>query len=95
MILNKHQMNGWAAMLQHYFLTAIVPESDKKIMFIKQTEKVMETYSIGIVGQTKILQVEERLPSIIKFILDLKFKANLLKLIQIFIWRLIMVFYGG
>ena len=48
---------GWAAMLQHYFLTAIVPVDNQDYIF-QAKRKSNGDYSIGIVGQTKNLQVE-------------------------------------
>ena len=50
--------DGWAAMLQHYFLTAVIPDEDENFVF-QAKQKNNGDYSIGIVGLTKSLKIEE------------------------------------
>ncbi|MEC8378427.1 MAG: membrane protein insertase YidC [Pseudomonadota bacterium] len=50
--------DGWAAMLQHYFLTAVIPDEDENFVF-QAKQKNNGDYSIGIVGPTKSLKIDE------------------------------------
>lgn len=50
--------DGWAAMLQHYFLTAVIPDEDEDFIF-QAKQKNNGDFSIGIVGSTKNLKTDE------------------------------------
>lgn len=50
--------DGWAAMLQHYFLSAVVPSDNQNYVF-QAKQKNNGDYSIGIVGQTISLASED------------------------------------
>ena len=50
--------DGWAAMLQHYFLTAVIPGEGENFVF-QAKQKNNGDYSIGIVGLTKSLKTDE------------------------------------
>ena len=45
-------------MLQHYFLTAVIPDEDENFVF-QAKQKNNGDYSIGIVGLTKSLKIDE------------------------------------
>jgi len=49
--------DGWAAMLQHYFLSAVVPSDEQNYVF-QAKQKNNGDYSIGIVGETTNLASE-------------------------------------
>ena len=50
--------NGWAAILQHYFLSSIVPESGENYVY-QAKQKKSGDLSVGIVGETKVLRPDE------------------------------------
>ncbi len=44
---------GWVSMLEHYFISAIVPEEGSNFIFQARKSKKSDVFSIGLVGETK------------------------------------------
>ena len=43
---------GWASMLEHYFISAIVPEEGTNFIFQARKSTKSDVFSIGLVGET-------------------------------------------
>ena len=47
----ENSLTGWTAFLEHYFLTAIIPDQKDINVFVGKKNKTNEKYSIGSVGR--------------------------------------------
>ena len=45
-------VSGWTALLEHYFLTAIIPDQENNYSLVGKKNKKNERFSVGIVGRT-------------------------------------------
>lgn len=52
--LNLSTQNGWAAMQQHYFLSAWIPPANEKVNFY--THASDDIYTLGMIGLTQVVQ---------------------------------------
>ena len=43
---------GWVSMLEHYFISSIVPEEGKNLIFQARKSSKSDIYSVGLVGET-------------------------------------------
>ena len=43
---------GWVSMLEHYFITSIVPEEGTNLIFQARKSSKSDVYSVGLVGET-------------------------------------------
>ena len=56
----ENSIEGWAAFLEHYFLTAIIPDQENINVFVGKKNKTNEKFSVGVVGRPiKIQPYEE------------------------------------
>ena len=55
-----NSVDGWTAFLEHYFLTAIIPDQENINVFVGKKNKTNEKFSVGVVGRPiKIQPFEE------------------------------------
>tara|TARA_B100000579_G_scaffold437103_1_gene465198 strand:- start:962 stop:2602 length:1641 start_codon:yes stop_codon:yes gene_type:complete len=47
----ENSIKGWTAFLEHYFLTAIIPDQENINVFVGKKNKTNEKFSVGIVGR--------------------------------------------
>ena len=52
----ENSIKGWTAFLEHYFLTAIIPDQQKINVFVGKKNKSNERFSVGIVGRPEKIQ---------------------------------------
>ena len=50
---------GWVSMLEHYFISAIVPEEGSNFIFQARKSTKSDVFSIGLVGETKSISPNE------------------------------------
>tara|TARA_B100001564_G_scaffold332788_1_gene319964 strand:+ start:4107 stop:5747 length:1641 start_codon:yes stop_codon:yes gene_type:complete len=55
----ENSIEGWAAFLEHYFLTAIIPDQENINVFVGKKNKTNEKFSVGIVGRALKIQPYE------------------------------------
>jgi len=56
----ENSIKGWTAFLEHYFLTAIIPDQENINVFVGKKNKTNEKFSVGVVGRPiKIQPYEE------------------------------------
>jgi YidC/Oxa1 family membrane protein insertase len=56
----ENSIKGWTAFLEHYFLTAIIPDQENINVFVGKKNKTNERFSVGFVGRPiKIQPYEE------------------------------------
>ena len=56
----ENSIKGWTAFLEHYFLTAIIPDQENINVFVGKKNKTNEKFSVGVVGRPiKIQPFEE------------------------------------
>ena len=70
--------DGWAAILQHYFLSSIVPEPGKNYVY-QAKQKRSGDFSVGIVGETSVLRPDESFVFDHKFYSGPKIQSELIK----------------
>ena len=51
-----NSIKGWAAFLEHYFLTAIIPDQKNINLFLGKKNKTNEKFSVGIIGRSIEIQ---------------------------------------
>ena len=57
----ENSVTGWTAFLEHYFLTAIIPDQEDINVFVGKKNKTNEKYSIGSVGRPIVVSpLEEK-----------------------------------
>jgi YidC/Oxa1 family membrane protein insertase len=47
----ENSIKGWTAFLEHYFLTAIIPDQENINVFVGKKNKTNERFSVGFVGR--------------------------------------------
>ena len=47
----ENSIKGWTAFLEHYFLTAIIPDQENINIFVGKKNKTNEKFSVGLVGR--------------------------------------------
>ena len=52
----ENSIKGWTAFLEHYFLTAIIPDQQKINVFVGKKNKSNERFSVGVVGRPEKIQ---------------------------------------
>ena len=52
----ENSIKGWTAFLEHYFLTAIIPNQEKINVFVGKKNKSNERFSVGVVGRPEKIQ---------------------------------------
>ncbi len=52
----ENSIKGWTAFLEHYFLTAIIPNQQKINVFVGKKNKSNERFSVGVVGRPEKIQ---------------------------------------
>ena len=52
----ENSIKGWAAFLEHYFLTAIIPDQQNINVFVGKKNKTNERFSVGVVGRPEKIQ---------------------------------------
>ena len=52
----ENSIKGWTAFLEHYFLTAIVPDQQNINVFVGKKNKTNERFSVGVVGRPVKIQ---------------------------------------
>ena len=52
----ENSIKGWAAFLEHYFLTAIIPDQQNINIFVGKKNKTNEKFSVGVVGRPEKIQ---------------------------------------
>ena len=52
----ENSIKGWTAFLEHYFLTAIIPDQQKINVFVGKKNKTNERFSVGVVGRPEKIQ---------------------------------------
>ena len=52
----ENSIKGWTAFLEHYFLTAIIPDQQKINVFVGKKNKTNEKFSVGVVGRPEKIQ---------------------------------------
>ena len=55
----ENSIKGWTAFLEHYFLTAIIPDQKNINVFVGKKNKTNEKFSVGIVGRSLKIQPYE------------------------------------
>ena len=52
----ENSQGGWVALLEHYFLTAIIPKENELSVFLGKKNNTNEKFSLGIVGRSTTLK---------------------------------------
>ncbi len=52
----ENSQGGWVALLEHYFLTAIIPSENEVSVFLGKKNNSNEKFSVGIVGRSATLE---------------------------------------
>ena len=52
----ENSIKGWTAFLEHYFLTAIIPDQQNINVFVGKKNKTNERFSVGVVGRPVKIQ---------------------------------------
>ena len=52
----ENSIKGWTAFLEHYFLTAIIPDQQNINVFVGKKNKTNERFSVGVVGRPEKIQ---------------------------------------
>ena len=52
----ENSIKGWTAFLEHYFLTAIIPDQQKINVLVGKKNKSNERFSVGVVGRPEKIQ---------------------------------------
>ena len=52
----ENSIKGWTAFLEHYFLTAIIPDQQNINVFVGKKNKTNEKFSVGVVGRPEKIQ---------------------------------------
>jgi len=55
-VFKENSIKGWTAFLEHYFLTAIIPDQQKINVFVGKKNKSNERFSVGVVGRPEKIQ---------------------------------------
>ena len=51
-----NSIKGWTAFLEHYFLTAIIPDQENINLFLGKKNKTNEKFSVGVIGRSIEIQ---------------------------------------
>ena len=78
----ENSIKGWTAFLEHYFLTAIIPDQQKINVFVGKKNKTNERFSVGIVGRPEKIQPSQEATFIYSLYFGPKVQSELSKVNQ-------------
>jgi YidC/Oxa1 family membrane protein insertase len=70
---------GWVSMIEHYFITAIIPVQGENLIYQAKPASILNTFSAGVVGATEPLLPNENRAFKQKIYFGPKIKQELLK----------------